>query len=224
MLKEVIKQLKWIGQSGFIINTSQNTITIDPYQSKCCTLSDIILITHPHFDHLSIEDIDRFRKPSTVIITEAQSARKLSGDVQIIKPGEEITINDIKISAVCAYNIDNDNPHPKNNNWLGFILDFEGVRIYHSGDTDLIPEMDTLDVDIAILPVSGTYVMNAEDAIIAVHKIKPKIAIPMHYNPNLNRQYKIFPGVGIKEDATKFINGINGVCQPIILPCSPVGY
>ena len=164
MIEKILNGIVWLGQSGFIINTTNKTITIDPYQAKGCALSDIILITHPHWDHLSLEDIDRFRKPSTVIITEAQSARKLSGDVQILKPGEEITINDIKISAVCAYNIDNDNPHPKNNNWLGFILDFEGVRIYHSGDTDLIPEMDTLDVDIAILPVSGTYVMNAEEA------------------------------------------------------------
>lgn len=224
MVNEVIKRLKWLGQSGFIINTSQKTITIDPYQVKGCALSDIILITHPHYDHLSIDDIDRFQKPSTVIITEAQSARKLSGDVQIIKPGEEMTINGIKISAVRAYNINNDYPHHKNYDWLGFIINIDGVRVYHSGDTDVIPDMDTFAVDIALLPVSGTYLMNAEEAIRAVRKIKPKIAIPMHYDPNLTRHWKIFPGVGTKEDAIKFINGLDGICQPIMLDCFPEDY
>ena len=82
MVDEVIKGLTWLGQSGFVINAGQKTITIDPYQSKACALSDIIIITHPHWDHLSLEDIDRFRGAETVIITEIQSAKKLSGDVR----------------------------------------------------------------------------------------------------------------------------------------------
>tara|TARA_B100000315_G_C14510515_1_gene556712 strand:- start:432 stop:1100 length:669 start_codon:yes stop_codon:yes gene_type:complete len=222
MINEVIKGLIWLGQSGFVINAEQKTVTIDPYQSKGYALSDIILITHPHGDHLSLEDIERCRKSKTVIITEAHSAKKLSGDVRIIKPGEEMTIEDIKIKAVVAYNINDDSPHQKKNDWLGFIIDIDGVSIYHSGDTDLIPEMDNFDVDIALLPVSGTYVMNAEEAIKAVKRIKPKIAaVPMHYDPNLTRHWKIFPGVGTKEDA---LNGIDGICQPVLLPCSPEGY
>ena len=133
-------------------------------------------------------------------------------------------MDDVRISAVRAYNINNDSPHPKNHDWLGFILNIDGVRIYHSGDTDVIPEMDTFSVDIAILPVSGTYVMNAAAAVKAVGKIKPKIAIPMHYNPNFTRHWKIFPGVGTKEDAKEFINGLDGICQPVILPCDPEAY
>ena len=224
MIEKILNGIVWLGQSGFIINIINKTITIDPYQAKGCALSDIILITHPHWDHLSIEDIDRFRKPNSIIITESQSAKKISGDVRIIKIGQEMIIDGIKISAVRSYNLNNDAPHPKKNNWLGFIIKIDGVSIYHSGDTDLIPEMDNFSVDIALLPVSGTYVMNAEEAIKAVRKINPKIAIPMHYDPNLSRHWKIFPGVGTKEDAIKFINGIDGICQPIMLNCCPEDY
>ena len=220
MVNEVLKGIYWLGQSGFLINTEKKTIVIDPYQSEYSGLSDIILITHPHFDHLSIEDIDKFLKPSTVIITESQSAKKLSGNVQIIKPGDQVFIDNIIISAVRAYNINND-PHPKDNDWLGFILDIDGVIIYHSGDTDVIPEMKTITADIAMLPISGTYLMDVENAVKAVNIIKPKIAIPMHFNPNLSHHYKIFPGVGTKEDAIKFVNAIDNICLPIILPNTP---
>ena len=115
MIKKILNGIVWLGQSGFVINTDQKTITIDPYQSKGCALSDIILITHPHWDHLSLEDIDRFRGPKTVIITEVQSAKKLSGDVRVIKSGQEMNIDGIKIRAVRAYNLNNDAPHPKKN-------------------------------------------------------------------------------------------------------------
>ena len=84
--------------------------------------------------------------------------------------------------------------------------------------------MKTITADIAMLPVSGTYLMDVENAVKAVNIIKPKIAIPMHFNPNLSHHYKIYPGVGIKEDAIKFINGIDGICKPILLPCSPADY
>ena len=224
MIEKILNGIVWLGQSGFVININNKTITIDPYQAKGCALSDIILITHPHWDHLSIEDIDRFRKPNSIIITESQSAKKISGDVRIIKIGQEIIIDDIKISAVRAYNLNDDAPHSKTNNWLGFIINIDGISIYHSGDTDHIPEMDNFDVDIALLPVSGTYVMNAEQAIEAVFKINPKIAIPMHYDPNLSRHWKIFPGVGTNEDAIKFVKGVGGVCRPIILNCFTKDY
>ena len=219
MIEKILDGITWLGQSGFIINTNNKTIAIDPYQAKGCALSDIILITHPHWDHLSLEDIDRFKKPNTIIITESQSAEKVSGDVRIIQIGQEMQIDGIKISAVRAYNLKNDAPHPKKNNWLGFIINIDGVTIYHSGDTDLIPEMENFNIDIALLPVSGTYVMNADKAIEAVFKINPRIAIPMHYDADLSRHWKIFPGVGTNEDATKFIKGVDKVCRPIILDC-----
>jgi L-ascorbate metabolism protein UlaG (beta-lactamase superfamily) len=77
---------------------------------------------------------------------------------------------------------------------IGFIIAVNGARIYHAGDTDMIPEMDRFKVDIACIPVSGTYVMTAEEAAESTKHIKPKIAIPMHYGAI----------VGDKADAEKF--------------------
>ena len=117
-----------------------------------------------------------------------------------------MTISGVQIEAVPAYNIDKDF-HPQKNNWLGFIITVDGVRVYHAGDTDLIPEMDTFSVDIALLPVSGVYVMTADEAIEAARRLKPGIAIPMHYDSI----------VGSKKDAIKFKDALEGICEVAIL-------
>jgi L-ascorbate metabolism protein UlaG (beta-lactamase superfamily) len=119
-----------------------------------------------------------------------------------MKPGDSIEVNGIKIEAVAAYNT-NKKFHPKEKNWLGFIVTLGGCRIYHAGDTDLIEEMADLNVDIALLPVSGTYVMTAEEAVEAAKRIKPKIAIPMHYDSL----------VGSEVDARAFAKGLEGICE-----------
>jgi L-ascorbate metabolism protein UlaG (beta-lactamase superfamily) len=104
-----------------------------------------------------------------------------------MSPGEEKTVRGIKIKAIRAYNVDKINPetkkpfHPKEDNKIGFLISFNGIIIYHTGDTDLIPEMSDLKPDIALVPVSGTYVMTPQEAAKAVEKIKPKVVIPMHY-------------------------------------------
>ena len=216
-IDKVLQGIHWLGQSGFLIKTNKKVIVIDPYQTKYTANADIILITHPHTDHLSIVDIAKFLKPTTVILTDSQSAKKLSGNIKIIEPGDCVIIHNIKINAVCAYNIKSDF-HPKVNNWLGFVLEVDNVLIYHSGDTDVIPEMKNIKADIVMLPVSGTYLMDVENAILAIHIIKPKIAIPMHFDPNLTHYYKIFPGVGVKQDAIKFINAIDGICHSTLMP------
>ena len=115
-----------------------------------------------------------------MIVTEKDSAKKIGGEARIVKPGDSIELEDIRIEAVPAYNVDK-NFHPKEKGWLGFVVELEGVRVYHAGDTDFIPEMKDFQVDIALLPVSGIYVMTAAEAVEAARAIKPKIAIPMHY-------------------------------------------
>jgi L-ascorbate metabolism protein UlaG (beta-lactamase superfamily) len=145
-------------------------------------------------------------KDSTVIVTDPESADMLSGDVRVVKPGDELTIEGIKVEVVPAYNT-NKNFHQKQKQWLGFIVTVDGVRIYHAGDTDLIPEMDGFEVDIALLPVSGTYVMTADEAVEAAKRIKPKAAIPMHYDAI----------VGTKKDAENFKKALEGICEVTIL-------
>jgi len=127
-----------------------------------------------------------------------------------------VIIDDIKIKAVKAYNLERERPHQKINNWIGYIISSNDFSIYHAGDTGLIPEMNNYYADIALVPVSGTYVMSPDDAIEAIKIINPQIAIPMHFDSNLNRYWKIFPGVGTVEDAEKFCDGIKFFCKALI--------
>lgn len=206
MFKEVLENISWLGHDGFMIKADGKIVIIDPYQVTTAESADIILITHSHYDHCSLEDIEKIQTDSTVIVTEPESARQLSGDVRIMKPGDVVEVGGVTIEAVPAYNT-NKKFHPRKKNWLGFIVTIAGCRIYHAGDTDLIDEMADLDVDIALLPVSGTYVMTAEEAVEAANRIKPKAAIPMHYDSL----------VGSEADAHAFAEGLAGTCKVKIL-------
>ena len=208
MIQEMAKKIFWLGHDGFRIEAAK-TIYIDPYQISSGPKADLVLITHEHFDHCSPEDVSKIQQSGTVIVTEKDSAKKLSGDVRVIAPGESISLDDVTVMAVPSYNTDKDF-HPKTNAWLGFIVDVEGVRIYHAGDADFIPEMKDFEVDIALLPVSGTYVMTADQAVEAALAIQPKLAIPMHYGAI----------VGDEGDALNFKKALEGKIEVLILPKS----
>ncbi len=205
MIQDIAKKIVWLGHASFRIDAGK-IIYFDPYQISSGPKADMILISHEHFDHCSLDDVAKIQDSATVIVTEKDSAKKLKGDVRIIKPGESLTVDEIKIEGVPSYNMDKDF-HPKKNAWLGFIVEIEGVRIYHAGDTDFIPEMKEFKVDIALLPVSGTYVMTAEQAVKSALAINPKIAIPMHYGTI----------VGDDRDAIKFKNALEGKIEVLIL-------
>jgi L-ascorbate metabolism protein UlaG (beta-lactamase superfamily) len=206
MIEEVFKKLSWLGHDG-ILYQNKKTIYFDPFQIAGGPPADIILISHDHFDHCSPEDIKKIQTKDTVIVTEADSAKKLTGNIEILKPGEAKTIQGITIEAVPSYNTNKDF-HVKAKGWLGFIVTLEGVRVYHTGDSDVIPEMKEIKADIAFLPVSGTYVMTAQEAAEAAKVLKPKIAIPMHYGAI----------VGAEEDAKKFAELLKGLVDVRILP------
>lgn len=204
-IDEMKQKIAWLGHDAFRIDASK-TIYIDPYEIEGGKPADIILITHEHFDHCSPADVAKIQTDTSIIVTEKDSAQKLSGDVRVVKPGETVSVDDVKIKAVPAYNTDKDF-HPKANGWLGFIVETEGVRIYHAGDTDMIPEMKDLKVDIALLPVSGTYVMTADQAVEAALAIQPGLAVPMHYGAI----------VGGEADADTFKNSLKGKIDVMIL-------
>jgi L-ascorbate metabolism protein UlaG (beta-lactamase superfamily) len=180
-VQKVLKKIHWLGHDAFRIDADK-VIYIDPYQLEAGEpKADIILITHDHFDHYSPDDVKKLLKPGTTVVSIAAVTKKVRGAaVETVKPGDKVTVQGIAIEAVPAYNVDKQF-HPKSAGHVGFIVTVDGVRIYHAGDTDFIPEMKGFRVDIALLPVSGTYVMTAEEAVQAAGAIKPKLAIPMHY-------------------------------------------
>jgi L-ascorbate metabolism protein UlaG (beta-lactamase superfamily) len=198
--------IHWLGHDGFRVDGSK-TVYFDPFKIAAGPLADLILVSHEHYDHCSPDDIDRIRGPQTVIVTEKDAARKLAGDVRILKAGESLALGTLRVEALPAYNLDK-RFHTRDKGWLGFLLEMDGRRIYHAGDTDFIPEMAALRVDVALLPVSGTYVMTAAEAVQAALAIRPGVAIPMHYGTI----------VGGIEDAERFRQALSGKVPVTILP------
>ena len=204
--KNMTGNIHWLGHDTFKI-TGEKTIYTDPFTISRKDTADIILITHDHFDHCSPDDVKKIQGPDTTIVTTADCARKLTGNVRTIRPGDSVTVGKITFEAVPAYNT-NKKFHPRDKGWVGFIFTVDGKRIYLAGDTDLIPEIKTIKADIAILPVSGTYVMTADEAVQAALIIHPRVAIPMHYGSI----------VGSASDAKKFQEKLLGKIDVVILP------
>ena len=182
-MKFAVDNIFWHGQAAIEVHDGV-TVFADPYKLKKSGKADIILITHPHPDHLSPEDIKKIQTPETVIVApdDPDCRKKLSGDVRYMKPGETITVKGVVIEAVRAYNTSFTSFfHKKSRNWLGFVFTVDGMRIYTAGDTDRIPEMKQIKADIAFLPVGGVVTMSPADAVDAALDINPKVVVPMHY-------------------------------------------
>ena len=174
--------IHWLGHSSFRIEDGTVQIYIDPYKLPVQTpKADIIFVTHGHYDHFSAEDIAKIQKEKTLLIAPKDVALQMKGDVITVEPGKSYTVGKLKIQTVPAYNLDK-KFHPKQNGWVGYIITLSnGQKIYHAGDTDFIPEMKSIDVDVALVPCGGTYTMTAKQAADAANTFKPKLLIPMHW-------------------------------------------
>jgi L-ascorbate metabolism protein UlaG (beta-lactamase superfamily) len=155
-------------------------IYLDPWKLAHVKPADLILITHGHRDHLSPDDIARISQPNTVIVCPPSCAGQLIGDVRAIQPGESLQVGDARIEAVPSYNTNKPN-HPQSAGNVGYIVEAQGRRIYHAGDTDLISEMASIRCDVALLPMGGKYTMNAEEAAEAAGRMTTKVVVPMHW-------------------------------------------
>lgn len=201
-------EIYWTGHAGFKIIINKKIIFIDPYklEDKIKDKADFILITHSHYDHLSIEDLKKIVKDGTTIIAppDCQSSlMKLEAklNLKVSMPKVNFDFEDFSIECIDAYNI-NKPFHPKIHDWVGYIIKTKEIFIYHAGDSDVIPEQEILKKYakklIMLLPIGGTYTMNWKESVELVKKIKPYLAIPMHYG-------KI---IGTKEDALSFVKEI----------------
>lgn len=200
-------QLRWLGHDGFQLSNGTTALYVDPFKVGEGKKADYILITHEHYDHFDPDSIGQIRNINTVIIGPESVTTQLDEMAIAMEPGEQYEVPTLTVRAVAAYNT-NKKFHPKEEQKLGFIIEIDGVRIYHAGDTDLIPEMGELGpIDLALVPVSGTYVMTADEAAEAVKLIKPKVTIPMHYGAI----------VGSPADAKRFAELAKGLTEVVIL-------
>lgn len=174
-----LDNIHWLGHSCIKL-TGDHVIYFDPYHIPAGEPADMIFITHEHYDHLAIQDIQKIKVDSTTLIVPEKNANQFAGDVRGVKPGDHLEIKNIVIDVVPAYNIGKPY-HPKERKYVGYIITVDNTRLYHAGDTDVIPEMKDIQTDVAFLPVSGTYTMNAQEAAEAAEIIRPKLAIPIHW-------------------------------------------
>ncbi len=200
--------IEWLGHASFCLN---KTIYIDPFQVKGGK-ADLILITHAHYDHCSLEDIKKLIHKDTIVIGPVDIQSKIAklGDLKfhIISPSATIEVGKIKITGYPAYNL-NKHFHPKSEGWLGYLIEINKIKFYHCGDTDAIPELKEIKTDVLMIPIGGTYTMNAEEAATITNIILPKVAIPMHFGSI----------IGTSEDAKKF----KQLCRVPVTICENTG-
>jgi L-ascorbate metabolism protein UlaG (beta-lactamase superfamily) len=185
--------LTWFGHSSFSFtdNNGNRVYYVDPLDLKPGKLAkaDLVFITHAHQDHFSPNDLLKILKDDTIIIAPPDVLKQIERKTNLkmaIEPNRNYGIKGFKFRTIPAYNSHPDklNFHPKANNWVGYIFELNGKRIYHAGDTDFIPEMETLKdlkLDVAILPIGGKFTMEVEEAAKAANIIAAKVTVPMHY-------------------------------------------
>ena len=210
--------IKWFPPSWFQIKTRKKTVYIDPaylrsyfthYPKKIefsqwpdpidglpeeLDKADVILLTHHHKDHCKSVTVNRLRHKDTLVIAPKRCVKELGDDIKVIKPGEEISFKNTKIKPVDAYNTEHGSSTKKvhrKGHGVGYLITIGSKTIYHAGDTDLIPEMGAFgDVDVALIPIGGTYTMDIKEAVKASILIKPKVVIPMHRSKADTQEFK----------------------------------
>lgn len=209
----MLKGIECLGHSTIKINKNNKIIYIDPYNiSDGINDADYIFITHNHYDHFSEEDIKKVKNNETIIIiiedlyTNTLKLGFNGMNIITVKPNENYQVEGIKFSTISAYNT-NKTFHPKENNWVGYIIELEGSKYYIAGDTDITDENKKVKCDVAFVPVGGTYTMDFKEAAHLINEIKPKIAVPIHYGSI----------VGTIQDATDFVKLLHPNIKGIIL-------
>ncbi|MBE5820049.1 MAG: MBL fold metallo-hydrolase [Clostridiales bacterium] len=179
----------------------EKTIYIDPFRiNEVPHDADFIFITHSHYDHFSPKDILKVAKIDTIFITvaEIKSSILVMGvpeeQIIIVEPSNEYQIETLKFNTLPAYNI-NEKFHPKENGWVGYLIELDNFKYYIAGDTDNVEELQSLNCDVAFLPIGGTFTMNYEEAAKLANKINAKAIVPTHYGEL----------VGTNEDLENFI-------------------
>jgi L-ascorbate metabolism protein UlaG (beta-lactamase superfamily) len=180
----MLDRFTWYRQSAYLWRGDDLNVYIDPWGVTGDPPADVVFITHAHGDHFDADSLAKVvREGSTKLVAPHDIAAELSGDVTPVAPGDSGEVAGIKFQAVPAYNVVEERleMHPRSNNWVGFILDLGEFSYYHAGDTDHVPELDSVKADVAFIPIGGTYTMDVPEAAELVKAQSPKLAVPMHY-------------------------------------------
>ena len=208
----MLENIEVLYHSSIRIN-KEKVIYIDPYKiDKNYNDADIVFITHDHYDQYSEEDIDRVANENTMFVAPKDLYGKLvrkginENLIVAVEPNKEYFVKKIKFETVSAYNV-NKKFHPKENGWVGYIIEIDGIKYYVAGDTDITKENSAVKCDVAFVPVGGTYTMNFKEAAELVNKIQPQIAVPIHYGSV----------IGTKQDAIDFVGLLSPSIKGMIL-------
>lgn len=175
----MIERIKWLGHGSFLIE-GPPIIYIDPWRvARKAFFADAILVSHDHYDHCSVADINKLRGPDTLVLTNELVSETVE-DCEILRPWQSRTLERGSVKAVPAYSPTHWQ-HPLSNGGLGFVISINLFDIYYAGDTQRIPEMDLIKPDIAILPIDGNGTLNIEDAVTVVRDMRPRWVIPCNY-------------------------------------------
>ncbi len=175
----MLEHVHWLGHSSVKI-TGSKIVYVDPFEISGGETADLILITHEHHDHKSLEDIRKIQGEKTVIVVPKGSEADLRGNIRTVRPGEKLTVQGVDIEAVPAYNIGK-RFHPKEKGYVAYVFKVDGIAYLHAGDTDAVPELKSVKTDVAFLPVGGTYTMTAKEAAALADIIRPKVTVPIHW-------------------------------------------
>lgn len=180
----MLDRFTWFKQSAYLWRGDGINVYIDPWGVTTDDPADLLFITHAHGDHFEPDDIRKIAKPDTKIHAPRDVADQLTGDVTPVRPGDSFTVSGVEVHAVPAYNIVEHRleAHPKENEWVGYVLTLGDHVYYHAGDTDHLPELRQIRADVAFLPIGGDpYTMDASEAAALAREISPQVAVPMHY-------------------------------------------
>ena len=208
----MLNNIEVLYHSSIRIN-KEKTIYIDPFKiDRNYNDADIIFITHDHYDHYSEEDIDKVINENAVIVIPEELLTKVlkkginKDAIVTVEPDKKYMVQGIKFETVPAYNTYK-TFHPKENGWVGYVIEINGIKYYIAGDTDITEENKKVKCDVAFVPVGGTYTMDFKEAAQLVNEIQPKVAVPIHYGSV----------VGTKQDAEEFIKLLHTNIKGIIL-------
>ena len=204
-MSEILKKIHWLGHAGFRVEGSK-VVYFDPFNVSGGPTADLILVSHTHYDHFSPNDIKKVSDGNTTLVISNDADPDFAGEVIKLTAGKTVDVKGMVVKAVPAYNVGKQF-HPKASGWLGYLLTIDNDTIYHTGDTDLIPEMGEIVADVALVPVGGTFTMDAAEAAKAVGAMRVKAAIPMHWGEI----------VGDESDARKFKELVGDAAEVVIL-------